>query len=38
MAIFVTFLALGDTEIAQDSKLAVLLNWLLAGALGFIIL
>jgi Na+/H+ antiporter NhaA len=38
MAIFMTFLALGDAEITQDCKLAVLLNWLLGGAIGFIIL
>ncbi len=38
MAIFVTFLAFGDTEIAQYSKLAVLLGSLLAGILGYLIL
>lgn len=38
MAIFVTFLAFGDTEIAQNSKLAVLLASLLAGSIGFFIL
>jgi NhaA family Na+:H+ antiporter len=38
MAIFVTFLAFGDTVIAQDSKLAVLLGSILAGLLGFFIL
>ena len=38
MAIFVTLLAFGDTEIAQNSKLAVLLGSILAGLLGFLIL
>ena len=38
MAIFVTFLAFGDTEIAQSSKLAVLLSSMLAGTVGFLIL
>jgi len=38
MAIFVTFLAFGDTVIAQSSKLAVLLGSLFAGALGYLIL
>jgi len=38
MAIFVTFLAFGDTEIAQSSKLAVLLGSMLAGSVGYLIL
>lgn len=38
MAIFVTFLAFGDTEIAQNSKLAVLLGSILAGSIGYFIL
>jgi len=37
MAIFVTFLAFGDTGIAQSSKLAVLLGSLVAGMLGYLI-
>ena len=37
MAIFVTFLAFGDTDIAKSSKLAVLLGSLLSGALGYLI-
>jgi NhaA family Na+:H+ antiporter len=38
MAIFVTFLAFGDTELAQNAKLAVLLGSLLAGSVGYILL
>jgi NhaA family Na+:H+ antiporter len=38
MAIFVTFLAFGNTDTAQNAKLAVLLGSLLAGSLGFFIL
>lgn len=38
MAIFVTFLAFGDTEVAQNAKLAVLLGSLLAGSIGYFIL
>jgi len=38
MAIFVTFLAFGDSDIAQNSKLAVLLGSLLAGIIGYAIL
>lgn len=38
MAIFVTFLAFGDTDTAQNAKLAVLLGSLLAGSIGFFIL
>ena len=38
MAIFVTFLAFGDTEIAQSSKLGVLLGSMLAGSVGYLIL
>lgn len=38
MAIFVTFLAFGDTEIAENSKLAVLLGSIVAGAIGYLIL
>lgn len=38
MAIFVTFLAFGDTDVAQNAKLAVLLGSLLAGAIGYFIL
>lgn len=37
MAIFVTFLAFGDTDVAKSSKLAVLLGSLLSGALGYLI-
>lgn len=38
MAIFVTFLAFGDTQTAQNSKLAVLLGSVLAGSIGFLVL
>jgi NhaA family Na+:H+ antiporter len=38
MAIFVTFLAFGNTDLAQHAKLAVLLGSLLAGSVGFFIL
>lgn len=38
MAIFVTFLAFGDTEIAESSKLAVLLGSIVAGLIGYFIL
>jgi NhaA family Na+:H+ antiporter len=38
MAIFVTFLAFGDTEIAQYSKIAILLGSFLAGTIGYLIL
>jgi Na+:H+ antiporter, NhaA family len=38
MAIFVTFLAFGDTDVAQNAKLAVLLGSLLAGSIGYFIL
>ncbi|MGE5251139.1 MAG: Na+/H+ antiporter NhaA [Bacteroidota bacterium] len=38
MAIFMTFLAFGDTEIARYSKLAVLLGSLLSGLVGYAIL
>ncbi len=38
MAIFITILAFGDTEIAQYSKLAILLGSLLAGIVGYLIL
>jgi NhaA family Na+:H+ antiporter len=38
MAIFVTFLAFGDTEIAENSKLAVLLGSIMAGLIGYFIL
>lgn len=38
MAIFVTFLAFGNTDLAQNAKLAVLLGSLLAGSVGFFIL
>lgn len=38
MAILVTFLAFGNTELAQNAKLAVLLGSLLAGSVGFFIL
>jgi NhaA family Na+:H+ antiporter len=38
MAIFVTLLAFGDTEIAQYSKLSILISSLLAGTIGYFIL
>ncbi len=38
MAIFITFLAFGDTAIAQYSKLAILLSSLLSGVLGYLFL
>ncbi len=38
MAIFVTFLAFGDSDVAETSKLAVLLGSVLAGSLGYLLL
>lgn len=38
MAIFVTFLAFGDTQVAENSKLAVLLGSVVAGGMGYFIL
>ena len=38
MAIFVTFLAFGDTPISDNSKLAVLLGSVIAGLTGYTIL
>jgi Na+:H+ antiporter, NhaA family len=38
MAIFVTFLAFGDTQLAENSKLAVLVGSVVAGAIGYFIL
>jgi NhaA family Na+:H+ antiporter len=38
MAIFVTFLAFGESPVSESSKLAVLLGSLLAGAAGYVIL
>jgi NhaA family Na+:H+ antiporter len=38
MSIFITLLAFGDTELAQSSKLAVILGSLSAGVIGYILL
>jgi Na+:H+ antiporter, NhaA family len=38
MAIFVTLLAFGDTQIAQNSKVAVLLGSIVAGGIGYFII
>lgn len=38
MSIFITFLAFGDTELAQSSKLAIILGSLSAGVIGYILL
>ena len=38
MAIFVTILAFGNTQIAQNSKIAVLLGSIVAGSIGYFIL
>jgi NhaA family Na+:H+ antiporter len=38
MAIFVTLLAFGDTEMAKYSKLSILISSLLAGTIGYFIL
>jgi NhaA family Na+:H+ antiporter len=38
MSIFVTFLAFGDSEIAQASKIAVMVGSLFAGMTGLFIL
>ncbi|MBI5714920.1 MAG: Na+/H+ antiporter NhaA [Chloroflexi bacterium] len=38
MSIFITLLAFGNPEIAQSSKISILLSSLVAGAVGFLIL
>jgi NhaA family Na+:H+ antiporter len=38
MSIFITILAFGETEIAQSSKIAIMLTSLLSGAMGLLLL
>jgi len=38
MSIFITFLAFGETEVAQCSKLAVMLGSISAGVIGYVLL